>query len=262
MELQEYRDYPSEGFPVRPPPPSKDFRIVALGGSSTGGAFQMDDLDLFWPARLSRELGVEVVNQGVGGWNTLHIRLYVESQLERLDPDLLVLYVGHNDLLSTSPVPYSTLLERYRAPQPTPVAWLEKSRLFFGFRFAVLALRDRTPAIAVPVSDAEDNLRAIITLAGDTPVVLVTEGLNPDPRPLDEYAAMQAGLAAELGQHHIQAAEALHAERSPDLFIDDCHLTEQGHTVLARLLATELKGRGLVSSPRRSPDESPPPPAP
>lgn len=262
LELQEYREYPSEGFPVRPPPPTNDFRIVALGGSSTGGAFQMDDLALFWPAQLSRELGTEVVNQGVGGWNTLHIRLYLESQLERLDADLFVLYVGHNDILSTSPVPYATLLEQYRTPQPTPVAWLERSRLFFGFRFAVLALRDRTPTIAVPVSDAEDNLRAIIELASPTPVVLVTEGLNPDPRPMQRYAAMQSALAAELGQHHIQAADALYAERSPDLFIDDCHLTEQGHTALARLLAKELTARGLVSDRRRSPDESRPPPAP
>ena len=47
-------------------------RIVAMGGSSTGGAWQNDKLDQFWPAELERSVGgaVQVVNLGVGGWTT------------------------------------------------------------------------------------------------------------------------------------------------------------------------------------------------
>jgi len=258
LELQQYRDYPSEGFPVQPPPPSEAFRVVALGGSSTGGAFQMDDLDQFWPARLQRELGVEVVNQGVGGWNTLHIRLYVASQLERLDPDLLVLYVGHNDILTESPLPYARLYEGYG--QANPLAPLEASRVFFGFRFTLLALRDRDPAVSVPLDDAYDNLTALLELG--VPTLLVTEGLNPDPRPMDAYTAMMKERAEAFSGRHLDAAQALYALNSPDLFIDDCHLTEQGHDALARLIARDLEDAGWVSDRPRSLGGSPPPPGP
>ncbi|MCP4809040.1 MAG: SGNH/GDSL hydrolase family protein [Proteobacteria bacterium] len=107
IELQEHRDYPTEGFPVRPPPRGLGLRLVAFGGSATGGAFQNDDLSEFWPSRLANSLlGWEVVNQGVGGWNTLHIRLYAVSQMQALEPDIVVVYVGHNDLMTPSSVSY------------------------------------------------------------------------------------------------------------------------------------------------------------
>ena len=264
LELKHHRTYPRDGFPVRPPPPTTTPRIVALGGSSTGGAFQMDDLDLFWPARLQEILsGWEVVNQGVGGWNTLHIRLYVEGQWERLDPDILLLYIGHNDIMTTAPVPYSSLYAHYTpGSEPSRQNPLEKSRLYFGLRFAVLALRDSKPGRAVPLSDAEDNLRAILELAGEIPVVLMTEGVNPDPFPMRPYAALQERLAAEYGQHHLDTATALDDLQSTELFIDDCHLTERGHRVLAGIVATELRASELVEDRPQTPGESPPPRSP
>ena len=261
LELRQYRDYPSEGFPVRPPSEKTAPRIVAMGGSSTGGAFQNDDLDQFWPRRLEQVLGGwEVVNQGVGGWNTLHIRLYLESQLASLDPDVLVLYVGHNDILASSPVPYSQLYARYRPGRQARSNPLESLRLYFGLRFAVLALRDARPGLAVPLLDAEDNLRAILELAGETPVLLVTEALNPDPSPMRGYAELQARLAAETGQGWLDGASLLDRPGSEGLFIDDCHLTDAGHQLLATEIANALRELGWVSD--RSPDGSTPPRSP
>ncbi len=261
LELRQYREYPSEGFPVRPPAEKTEPRIVALGGSSTGGAFQNDDLDQFWPRRLEQELqGWEVVNQGVGGWNTLHIRLYLESQLELLDPDIMVLYVGHNDILAPSPVPYSQLYARYQPGGAQRANPLESLRLYFGLRFAVLALRDARPGLAVPLPDAEDNLRAILELAGDTPVLMMTEALNPDASPMRPYAELQARLAEESGQAWFDAASALDRPGSEGLFIDDCHLTDDGHRLLAQETVRVLRDLGWV--PTRSPGESKPPHSP
>lgn len=255
LEIRRYRAYPDEGFPARPPEPDPSRRrIVALGGSSTGGAFQMDDLDQFWPRRLQDTLAGtdwEVVNQGVGGWNTLHVRLYVESQIERLDADILVLYVGHNDILSPASVPYSQLYARWRAPSAlfgTISDTLNASRLYVGLKHALFAVRGSGSGVAVPVSDARDNVRAIVDAAQahDARVLLVTEGLNPDPVPMRAYGEMLAAVAAETDGAWLDAAEALRATGDPELFLDDCHLSVEGHTRLAGWVKDVLVREGWL----------------
>ena len=255
LQMKEYRSYPSEGFPIRPPVRRAGVRrIVALGGSSTGGAYQMDNLDLFWPRRLEESVeasGWEVVNQGVGGWNTLHIRLYVESQLAMLSPDILVLYVGHNDILSRSVATHASFLERYRAPPnavlTTASDLVHQSRLFVGFKFLLLSWRGQG-MMAVPPDDARKNLSTILDLAAKqgAHVLLVTEGLNPDARPMAVYADLAAELAASRGQRAFDAATRFEAEGNPDDFIDDCHPTVGGHLRLASWIEAELRSAGWL----------------
>lgn len=254
LELHQYRAYPDSGFPIRPPAPDPQHRrIVALGGSSTGGAYQMDNLDYFWPKKLGERLAGtdwEVVNQGVGGWNTLHIRLYVESQIERLDADILALYVGHNDVLSLSPVPYRELYARYQGGAgwaSSASAYLNGSRLYNGLKFALFAMRDRSGAVAVPVEDARVNLGAIIDVARahHVRVLLMTEGLNPDAVAMVPYGAMQASFVApDVG--YLDAAGQLWQRDDPELFLDDCHLSVPGHVALATMIQEKLGQLGWL----------------
>lgn len=255
LEIRRYRSYPDEGFPVKPPPadPSRR-RIVALGGSSTGGAFQMDDLDQFWPKRLDEALGNtgwEVVNQAVGGWNSLHIRLYLESQIERLQPQILVLYVGHNDILAPSPIPYRELYARYQAPSGGVArvsSWLNEIRMYVGLKYVLFALRGEGNAVAVPVSDARENIAAILGIAQarHAHVLLMTEGLNPDPVPMQGYGTMLEREAQASGNAYFDAAEALHAAGDPNLFLDDCHLSVEGHKQLADWARQALQSTGWL----------------
>jgi len=250
LELKVYRSYPSRGFPVKPPEKGARPRIVALGSSSTGGAYQMDDLRQFWPARLQELMrDREVVNQAVGGWNSLHVRLYAESQLERLQPDLVLIYLGHNDLLSPSPVPYSSYYANYKPGNAAPI-WaveaLNQSRLFNGLKFLVLAIANQNNVVAVDVEDARDNLRAIVRTAQGvgSRVLLMSEGLNPDPLPIYPYARMEEELAVETGERFLDTARFLHAQRNATLFLDDTHLSEEGHRVLATEIHRTLKQAG------------------
>ena len=253
LELKRHRAYPSEGFPVQPPVPRPGIRrIVAFGGSSTGGAYQMDDINLFWPKKLEEQLpGWEVVNQGVGGWNTLHVRLYAESQLERLDPQLLVLYVGHNDVFTRGAASHKALLGRYLQPAGGTVVavgdWLHRSRLFVGFKFLLLSWRGDA-AVAVPLSDARENITAILDLAKarGTHVLLMPEGLSPDAVPMRPYAALLADLATRSGERAFDAAAKFASEADPDDFLDDCHLTVGGHVRLAGWVKTELEAAGWL----------------
>ena len=96
-----------------------------------------------------------------------------------------------------------------------------------------IADRDR---VAVPLADAEDNLQAIIALVTGRggKVLLASEGLSPDPGPLADYNAMMAQTAsAHDNVWYVDTAGILYAEQGPSWFLDDCHLTEAGHRLVA-----------------------------
>lgn len=245
--------YPDSGYPIAIAPDDGRPRVVAMGGSTTGGAFQNDDLRQFYPAQLSTLLGegVAVLNQGVGGWTTWHIRRYLDTRLPELAPDVLILYVGHNDLLTPVPMPYSALFAAWQAPdwRNRAGALLAHSRLYQGLRYAVTAFGDPQTHVAVPLPEAEDNLRQIISAvrAQGGRVLLASEGLAPDPGPLSAYNEMMAKVAREEeGTAFVDTASLLHALDGPPLFLDDCHLTGVGHGRVAVAMAEALRREDMI----------------
>jgi hypothetical protein len=104
--------------------------------------------------------------------------------------------------------------------------------------------------VAVPVADAEENLRAIADLAGShgARVLFMTEGVSPDPTAMEPYGAMLERLAASTGNLYLDAARALYDTGRPELFLDDCHLTVEGHTVLAAFVEGKLRTAGWIPS--------------
>ncbi len=80
------------------------FRILSIGESTTFGAGYAPNISYsrFLEERLRRQLGeggpsVEVVNCGKNGYDS-HDWLTLASELRQFAPDLLILYVGHNEL--------------------------------------------------------------------------------------------------------------------------------------------------------------------
>ena len=257
IDQAEHTTYPDRGYPVAIAAADGRPRLVAMGGSTTGGAWQNDDLDEFYPARLAAYIGpsLQVLNQGVGGWTTWHIRHYLaQGAFERLQPDILVLYVGHNDLLTPAPVPYAQLYARWLegGALAASSSILNRSRLYQGLRYAVVGLRPHDQRVAVPVEHARENLAWIAGKVTDRGgrVILVSEGLAPDPAPMDAYNAMLAQLAATTsGVSYVDGADALHTQPGSQVFLDDCHLSQVGHDLLARLLVAELEVQGLLVDP-------------
>jgi lysophospholipase L1-like esterase len=85
------------------PKPEGLVRIAALGGSTTFGLFV--GADEAFPAQLERRLSeelapraVEVINLGCPGWASDRIVNIFDSVLE-FDPDFIVVYSGHNEML-------------------------------------------------------------------------------------------------------------------------------------------------------------------
>lgn len=249
FESGRHTRYPDRGFPVPIPAADGRRRLVAMGGSSTGGAFQNDDLDEFYPARMAEALGPawQVVNQGVGGWTTWHIRRYLEASIDALDPDVLTLYVGRNDALTPVPLPFAELYTAWRqvGANRSLSTFFQRFRLYMGLRYGLAALRPADRRVAVPVEDAELNLQAIrdLVVGRGGRLILASEGLSPDPGPLYTYNTMMSRVAAADPDHvqYLDLAGVLYDHRGGPVFLDDSHLTALGHGVVAERLVTAVK---------------------
>ena len=84
--------------------PDNVFRIVALGGSSTYDVSIKNNANTF-TAQLEKLLieeygytNVQVVNAGVPGFNSWEILVNLEFRVLDLDPDLVIIYEGTNDV--------------------------------------------------------------------------------------------------------------------------------------------------------------------
>ena len=84
--------------------PSDVYRIVTLGGSSTYDV-RIEDNDKTFTAQLEKLLteeygyqNVEVINAGVPGYNSWEILTNLEFRVLDLDPDLVIIYEGTNDV--------------------------------------------------------------------------------------------------------------------------------------------------------------------
>ena len=94
--------YRNDEFPLEKP--AGAYRIVALGGSSTYDVSIKDNAATF-TAQLEKMLredygyqNVQVINAGVPGYNSWEILVNLEFRVLDLDPDLVIIYEGTNDV--------------------------------------------------------------------------------------------------------------------------------------------------------------------
>lgn len=133
--------------------PEGVFRIVTLGGSSTYDVRIPDNASMF-TTRLQESLSddygfrnVEVINAGVPGYNSWEILVNLEFRVLDLDPDLVVIYEGTNDVHArlVEPSSYSGDGSGRRQPWQVPAVPLWE-------RSAVLRILSRSLNITRQVS--------------------------------------------------------------------------------------------------------------
>ena len=250
----QHTTYPDKGFPIQIQSSENRTRIIAFGGSTTGGAFQNDNLNEFYPALLQQELqnataidgsknSPLVLNQGVGGWTTWHIARYFEQKQESLQADIITLYVGHNDILTAIPMTYKELYPIWMANKGNKETsqWLSQFRLYHGLRYLLVSLKKSENKVAVPIPHAKENLESIIAMAPNSKIILISEGLSPEPGILAEYNTMLQNLAeSHPNVSYLPIAEKLAVYPPGDIFLDDCHLTYLGHSILAHDLSLHI----------------------
>ena len=239
--------YPAKGFPVQVPPKTAPLRVACMGASSTGGAFQNDSLDEFYPARLAqmKPAGTEIINQGVGGWTSFHIRKFLDGHVDTLNAEVWTIYLGVNENLPTR-MSFSDLYDAWQSGRlEQRFSALDNIRLFQGLRLLARGMQPGAGA-GVPPDELKDNLMHILSLARarNVKVLLMSEGVRPDPRILWHYAEVMSEVAAT-GEdvHYLDTASLLDAV-GDRAFIDSNHLTDLGHRTVANAMKAELDRLG------------------
>lgn len=193
-------------FPVKKDP--RSLRIFVLGGSTTAGfpyhlhgsisEFLQDRLSVLLPDRR-----VEVVNFAMTALNSYAVLDYVR-ELRRYQPDLFVLYTGHNEYYGAFGPGSAIAFGKSRATIQT-LRWILGLRISRLLQSGLRALRGppkpvqgetlmgamvgRTnirkddPVFRAGLEGFETNVKAAVAAAGDVPVVLceVVSNLRDQP---------------------------------------------------------------------------------
>ena len=234
------------------------YRVAYAGGSSTGGAYQFgDDSEAFFPAQAhgllcaERPEGVrlESFNFGDGDRTSFTISRTLDQLVESAQPDVLVLYLGVNDVFTKRHGKTSKEREAERTARSASQNLLGRlgasSRLIVGMGAAIRSSqRERSAYVSdVPVEDAAENLEAIADALGEASVVLMTEQVQSGNRAaLQAYDKMQRHTAETVENVHFIDVQAGLGEGRVDAFLADRnHLTREGNRAVGGLLLPELR---------------------
>lgn len=229
--------------------------VYTFGGSSTGGAYQFrGEPEAFFPAKLLFALcarapeGVTIAlrNFGDSGRDSFDFAQRAAEAYKFGPPSATIVYLGVNDLLTIdAPITRKERAARLAA-RGTAASGLDaissSSRFITGFSLLLRAPTQTAPLVAaVPLKDAEENLRTIIALttAAGGQVVLVTEFAQAMvASKLQGYWAMEQRLSRELaGVAFLDLYAAFAGVPAETLLADRNHLTREGGERVANLLA-------------------------
>jgi lysophospholipase L1-like esterase len=243
-----------------------------FGGSSAGGAYQLGGQPAaFFPGRVHGALcdqgvAVRTVNFSNGGRDSYTFsRALPELLAGSTPPDLVVVYVGVNDLLTENSSQTRKQREQARAETEQTTGVLarvaERSRLISGASLLARPVADQPNDFvpAVPVVDAEENLRTIISLVEQVGgrVLLVPELTRPSsPEPMAPYRTMQRRLAQDEASVEWFDVVVEMADQDPEgVFVDRNHLSMPGHEAVAIWVAPAV--RAMLPADGPTPEKLP-----
>jgi lysophospholipase L1-like esterase len=228
--------------------------LVFVGGSSTGGAYQLSkEPEAYFAAQTHAALcasrapdqALHTFNFGDGGRDTFTIARSLDNILAQAPADVLVAYIGVNDILGAQNAMSRKQREAAIAARGEALAGLgrlaDHSRVLTGIGLLLRPLQAGQGGHVpdVPLPDAEENLRAVAATMGARggALLLVTELLAADEGDrLAPYNALLQRLDAEYPQvRHVNSRDLL----GPDdglLLVDRNHLSKEGHKRLGAAL--------------------------
>jgi lysophospholipase L1-like esterase len=218
-----------------------DSITYGLVGGEGGGKRSRRDPEGGFPGRLQRRLGgaARVVNRGLGG-STTRMWLGMPGSEDRRLAQILLATMQWQDF---------TAADGERAPESLALATVERDRpdvvvLLIGINDLLIERFRVAPERVVP-----ETLERLVGLrrqvATVAPVVLVSTLLPNARDPPDMIAAMNAAIRARWPDH-LPLGENFAALDWPRLLGDPIHPNEAGQEVIASMLETQLRQRGLV----------------
>lgn len=258
--------------------PAGVYRIALLGGSSTYDTEIADDR-LTFAVQLERELRekyghreVEVLNAGVGAYNTWEILMSFQFRVLDLQPDLAVAYENTNDVFArrVAADQYRRDDIGHRRAWTNELHWWDHSLFlhYLGVQWGfsqrnelggrILVHRDVDQLEPNPPTYTKDNLEDLVTLAErhGVKVMLTSWAYSPfkkdytaDPkwqRGFREHDQVAREVAAENGVPFYDFAAEMPADS--EYWADGAHNNERGARTKAELFASYID-RTFLSAP-------------
>lgn len=229
--------------------------LYAFGGSSTGGAYQFkDNPNAFFVAQLHQRICARgegetlTYNYGNSGRDSWDISQAAPALYQKNPPDLVLYYGGVNDLL-TQDAPLTrkqqaALLAARSAPVNQLDALARSLRTVTGLGLLLRPQTIQQPLVAaVPLEDAEENLRSLARATGEAggELWLVPEYAEPYvATQLRPYWEMEKRLATEIPHVHFVDIYGTLVGSPEELLVDRNHLSRIGSTAVADLLLPAL----------------------
>ncbi len=233
------------------------YDIVVSGGSSTGGIYQFrEEPTSFFSTHMHKALcqyrssfaAVHTYNYGVADYNTRLIADQGGWLHKTVSPDVLVLYIGVNDIL-TKQNPKSIRQRREMSLSPWFQNVVFSSRVLTGTMLLFRPLQQRSEELVseVPIEDARANILEMIEELKPIRLLLVPEMvISPLQDELLHYDEMLRELANE--RENIWYYQPLaDRSRSDSYLADRNHLTRSGNQWLGEQIAQYIR-ENLVSA--------------
>ncbi|WP_165234312.1 SGNH/GDSL hydrolase family protein [Aquisphaera insulae] len=239
------------------PKPDGKIRILCYGDSLTDGPPRGD-----WPARLHRLLAerpaspaasYEVVNAGVSGYSSHQGLLRFLQDVDRFQPNLVVVSYGWNDAAQASGPS-----DREFRPPSWPMVSLQRAMV--RYRTSLVLTYYLKRLIAEPPRQVDGPFHPRVTveeyvanldrfraesLARGIPIVFLTRPHQAAPEVLrrsgnwrshvPDYNEALVSWAREQDQAVIDIQRAFR-ERPSSLFSDECHFVPDGYQIMAELV--------------------------
>lgn len=242
------------------PPTNSDYTIVISGGSSTGGAYQFkDEPQAFFSTKIHQDLcqisppstKLSLFNYGSADLNT-HLINKRFPNIPQSKPDVLILYVGVNDVL-TQRYP-QTIRQREGGNNSSiqnSIPILFSSRLLTGLS---IPLQNKTKDASqdlvseVPPQDALKNLVELRNhLPENTQLIVVPEIIVSHLRKeLREYDDMLQNFASEYPNTHYFIPTSKTLQEQDQLLADRNHLSREGNQWLGGEISQKLIEMKLI----------------
>jgi lysophospholipase L1-like esterase len=245
------------------PKPAGIFRIMCYGDSNTDGPDRGG-----WPDQLQQLLdkrggegGVryEVVNAGVVGYSSHQGLLRFRQEVERYQPDLVIVSFGWNDAAEVG----GGRPDRDYQPSAWRVSVLRvllKSRLFLvlmRYRSEQPSAQPQEHAARVPLSDYIKNMESFAEITGKhgASVVFLTRPHREQEAKLRLFQIWERQVPAYNSRLRLWAQErrlplidvqAIFERAGADFFADKSHFTAAGDERMANTLIIDLVGRRLI----------------
>jgi len=210
-------------------------RILLIGDSVVWGMGVSANETFAYQLQLMTDY--EVVNAGIGGWNTLNEYLWLKHEGIALKPDIIILYITANDVenIFAGKVPDYPKWQKvcYNSYVLSTVFYIKRN--VFRTLFGRTGLRKNTTNDGYDI--AEQAFRGIAELAGDKLIVCM---YGCDPAQRTQVMQFYLGLVKELKIPTFFLPENIYEPKYRNSTIDH-HMNKQGHQIIAEVTNKVIK---------------------